>query len=116
MSTNGKTPVTASTPANDEGSILDRLNQDFVKNFKGKTSKARTKELVNNFTNATAARVKAETALEAAKKAESEAASALIREACGKSKVTIGGVLYSPMSRGDRVFFRKENGDALDLG
>jgi hypothetical protein len=39
-----------------------------------------------------------------------------IREVSGKNKVAIGGNLYSPMSRGARVFFRRESGETMDLG
>lgn len=102
--------------ADDGGSVLDKLNAEFVRDHKGKTSQKRVKELVSNYLNATKRRAEAEAAIEAAVKAESDAATALIREACGKNKVTIGGVLYSPMSRGERVFFRKESGEAIELG
>jgi multidrug efflux pump subunit AcrA (membrane-fusion protein) len=100
----------------DTPSVLDKLNKEFVSNHKGKTTPKRAKELVAALTAAQSARDKADAAVEAAKDAESAAAAALIREVCGKSKVTIGGNLYSPMTRGARVFFRKESGEAMDLG
>jgi hypothetical protein len=110
MTTNGTTDTTL------DGSVLDRIHADYVKNYKGKTTPKRTKELVNAYLAASKSRTAAEAAVEAAIKAESEAATSIIREACGKQKVTIGGTLYSPMSRGDRVFFRKESATSIELG
>lgn len=114
--TNGTTTNGTTNTDDSGGSVLDKLNAEFVRDHKGKTSQKRVKELVSNYLNATKRRAEAEAAIEAAVKAESDAATALIREACGKNKVTIGGVLYSPMSRGERVFFRKESAEAIELG
>jgi hypothetical protein len=113
MTTNGTTPETKPEAT---ASVLEKLHTEFEKTYKGKTSKARTKELVTAFAAATAARAKAESAVETATQAETAAAAAIIREVSGKNKVTIGGNLYSPMSRGARVFFRRESGETLDLG
>ena len=68
------------------------------------------------FLSAQTARDKADAAAAAAAVAESDAAKSIIREVSGKQKVTIAGKLYSPMSRKDHVFFRKESSDTLDLG
>jgi hypothetical protein len=118
MTTNGGNDMTTNGTQADkqDGSILDRLHAEFIRNHKGKTSKKRIEELVKAYLSATAARTKAEAAVEAAVRAESDAATALIREACGKQKVSIAGTLYSPMSRGERVFFRRESAEAIELG
>lgn len=111
-----KNPETNEAPKDKGPSILDTLNAAFEKEHKGKTTKKRVAELVTNYTKAQSARIAADAAVESAKVAETIAARALITEACGKSKVTIAGVLYTPMTRGDRVFFRKESGESIDLG
>lgn len=123
MATNGmKTSEQIATAAEsviqagESGSVLDKLNAEFVRDHKGKTPKKRVSELTSAFLKAVSDRTHAEKAVEAAKQAETDAAKAIIREVSGKSKVTIGGNLYSPMSRGDVVFFRKESGAAIDLG
>jgi len=97
-------------------SILAGLRKEYETTFKGKTNKKRADELVGNFKKARAAVDAAEKALESATKGASEAAKAIIREVSGGARVTIGGVVYSPMSRGENVFFRKESADTLDLG
>jgi hypothetical protein len=116
MTTKSETNGTT-TPAVDTSSVLDKLDKDFNANFKGKTSPKRVKELVAAYQAATAARTKAEKAAEEAAVAESNSVRALIREACGKNKVMIGGKPFLPMSRGERVFFRKESAaETIDLG
>lgn len=103
--------------ADDAGeSVLASLKTEFETNHKGKTSAKRSAELVAAFKRANAGVDQAEKALESAKRAASDAAKAIIREVSGTSRVTIGGVVYSPMSRGENVFFRKESAGTLDLG
>lgn len=99
-----------------KSSKLDLLHADFEKNFKGKTTKKRTEELVKNFQTAQTARKTADEKAQAAADAESKAAEAIIREASGKQRVTIGGENLMPMSRGERVFFRREAVGSVDLG
>lgn len=111
---NGTTPTTPA--ATTEDTILAALRKEYETTFKGKTTPKRQAELVGGFKRATADLEAAEKAVETAKHKASEAAKAVIREVSGTSRVTIGGVTYSPMSRGENVFFRKESAGTLDLG
>lgn len=102
-------------------SKLDTLAAEFEKNHKGKTSAKRAAELVKAYQTAIAARKAAEEKVQATVDAERKAAEAIIREASGKSRVTMGGVNYMPMSRTDSngvpyVFFRRESAGSVDLG
>lgn len=96
-------------------SRLDTLDAAF-KAGGGKPSKD-AKVLVKAWQTASAAKDAAEAALANAARAQSDAAAALIRGCCGKGRVTIGGVTYVPMSRGETVFLRREgSAEAVDLG
>jgi predicted ribosome quality control (RQC) complex YloA/Tae2 family protein len=111
------TAHTPTTPINENGdSVLSALHKEFVATFRGKTTAKRQKELVEAFKTAKSKQDTAEKAAEKAAAEASEAAKAIIREVCGKNRVTIGGETYSPMSRGARVFFRKEKAGTMDLG
>lgn len=113
MDTNGTTETNGKTKT---PSKLDALHAEFEKTHKGKTPAKRVAELVKAYTAAQAARQTADEKAAAAADVESRAAEAIIRECSGKGRVTIGGVNLMPMSRGDRVFFRREGGNPIDLG
>lgn len=102
---------------NSDGSLsrLELLHREYLAKYKGRTSKARVLELVQRYLARRRAKLEQEEAMLRAAQDESLAAEDLVREACGKSRVTIDGVPYIPMSRGTRVFFRKDMTDYVDL-
>ena len=99
----------------DTGSLLDTLAAEFEKTFKGKTTDKRKGELVKALTAAKSAVADAEHALERASKAESDAVAAIIREASGRSRITIKGETFSPASRGSKVYLRKVSAESIEL-
>lgn len=89
--------------------LLTELHAEFVKGG-GKAPDGKVnKGLVDAWRKASDARDKAEAVFKAAAKSESDAVAALIR-ANGKGRVSIGGDVYIPMSRGDTAYLRKEGG------
>jgi len=95
---------------------VKELHDQFVKNGGKVPPDAEVKRLVANYKKAHSARVAAQTAFEAAKKAESETVEAIIL-AVGKGRIKIAGKVLIPMSKGDSVYFRTEGGgEVRDLG
>ncbi len=99
----------------DTGSLLDTLAAEFEANHKGKTTKARKKELVDALTKSQDAVELAEKHLAEAKNNESAAVAAIIREASGRSRITIKGETFSPASRGSKVYLRKVSAESIEL-
>ena len=110
-------PATAQRlPEQEPGlSRLELLHREYVAKYKGRTSRERTQELVQAYLAKRRAKLEQEKRMLRAAQDESLAAEDMIRECCGKSRVTIDGVPYIPMSRGTRVFFRKDMADYVDL-
>lgn len=104
------------TEANKGPSKLEVLAEEHAKQFKGKTTPKRAAELVKAYQAAQVARGLADKKAAEAADAESKACEAIIRECSGKGGVTIGGVQLMPMSRGERVFFRRISSESIDLG
>lgn len=99
----------------DTGSLLDALAADFEANHKGKTTDKRKKELVAALLTAQANHDKALAASELATKVVSDAVAAIIREASGRSRITIKGETFSPASRGSKVYLRKVSAESIEL-
>lgn len=96
-------------------SYLDSLDKEFQALHKGKTTDKRKAELVKALTESQKAVAAAEKALDAAKAAESNAVAAIIREASGRSRITIKGETFSPASRGSKVYLRKVSAESIEL-
>lgn len=96
-----------------EDSLLVKLHNQWVAAGSKKVDAKEAKRLVQAYETAAKARKAAEDAFVKAQRAESDSVAAIVL-ARGKSRVTIGGVLCSPMSRGQTVYFRKENQDEVE--
>lgn len=96
---------------------LERLHDEWKRNGSKDPTKAQGKELLARWKGTQAAKARAEEAVEAAHKADSEAAEAIVKAYGAKRNLTIDGVPHVPMSRGERVYLRRAGAqDSVDLG
>jgi flagellar hook-basal body complex protein FliE len=114
MATNGTNgSTTTQTPADPK--LVDSLHAQWVAAGSKKPDQKTAKTLVAAWK---AAQKEQEAAEEAYKKAmaKTSAAVSAIVVARGKGRVEIDGIICTPMSRGETVYFRKESKEAESFG
>jgi len=120
MSENITTTVENGTaPAGSKMARLEELNKQFqAAKTAGKTANKKEQlELLAAFKRTRAAVEQAEAALQAAQAAHSASCEAIVVRAVGKANVDIEDVTWVPMSKGDKVYFRRLGSpDTVKLG
>ena len=97
--------------------LLDRLCEQFRRSGGKPPGKQEQKRLLEQWKAARKTREQADAALVRAKEAESAAAASIISQCSGKSRITVDGVTWVPMSRGETAFFRREgSAGTIELG
>jgi hypothetical protein len=105
------TTTTATTEAVKPDSLVVTLHKNWVTAGSKKADEKAIKKAIADYKALTAKREAAEAAFKAAASAESDAVAAIVKMR-GKGRLMIDGVLHTPMSRGETVYFRKDGEDA----